>query len=64
MYFNINENYGDMVTFETLNDMEEAIVECGYELPIDGLREGIDYEEISQPMSVENMSRDTLLQKI
>lgn len=42
---NINENYGDPVTFGSVAELEQAIKDCGYELPEDGLQEGRDYEE-------------------
>jgi len=44
MYRNINENYGDQISFNNLDEMAAAIEACGYELPEDGLREGRDYE--------------------
>lgn len=46
MYRNINENFGDPIEFETLAEMAQAIRDCGYELPEDGLQEGRDYEII------------------
>lgn len=41
---NINENFGDPIVFDTIEEMGEAIRACGYELPEDGLREGRDFE--------------------
>ena len=38
-----NEIWGIEVPFESKEEMEEAIKECGYDLPIDGLVEGVDY---------------------
>jgi len=40
---NINENYGDPITFETVSEMALAIKASGYELPADGLVQGRDY---------------------
>ena len=46
MIRNINDRYGDPVTFASVEEMAAAIRECGYEIPEDGLREGRDYEEV------------------
>ena len=44
---NINSAFGDSVSFDSLREMEQAIENCGYSLPGDGLREGRDYEVIN-----------------
>ena len=46
MIRNINDSYGDPITFASVEEMADAIRECGYEIPEDGLREGRDYEEV------------------
>ena len=47
---NINSQWGDPVEFETVEEMVEAIRECGFEgcddLKPDDLEEGVDYEII------------------
>ena len=43
---NINSAFGDAVCFDNVDEMAEAIKECGYELPADGLVEGRDYKEV------------------
>ena len=43
---NINSAFGDAVYFGSVEEMAEAIQECGYELPADGLVEGRDYREV------------------
>ena len=48
MYKNINKNFGDPVTFDSLEEMADAIKKCGYELPADGLVEGRDYEIVTE----------------
>ncbi|MFA4974621.1 MAG: hypothetical protein WC683_18605 [bacterium] len=45
MIQNINASYGDAISFETVDEMAEAIRACGYVLPVDGLKEGRDYAE-------------------
>ena len=40
---NINENFGDPVEFNNVEEMETAIKGCGYSIPDDGLIEGRDY---------------------
>jgi hypothetical protein len=45
---NINEKFGDPVEFESVEEMAQAIRDCGYDLPADGLVEGRDYEVISE----------------
>ena len=51
MYRNINSRYGDPISFSTLAQLENAIRECGYELPEDGLQEGRDYEIVTYLMN-------------
>ncbi len=51
MFRNINEAYGDPTLFNSIREMEQAIRDCGYDLPEDGLREGRDYEMV---VSIEN----------
>ena len=46
MIRNINDAYGDPITFGTLAEMEQAIRDSGYEIPSDGLEEGRDYEVV------------------
>ena len=41
---NINNNYGDCVEFDSVEEMEHAISYSGYTIPEDGLKEGVDYE--------------------
>lgn len=48
---NANPSYGDTVEFETPDEMAKAIIDCGYELPEDGPKEGRDYDVISQYLS-------------
>lgn len=43
LYTNINDSFGDPISFHSLHDMGQAIQECGYNLPSDGLQEGRDY---------------------
>ena len=40
---NINECWGDPVSFDSVEEMAAAITNCGMELPEDGLVEGRDY---------------------
>lgn len=49
LYVNINENYGDQIEFDSLEDMKEGIQECGYDIPSDGLQEGRDYKLTYDP---------------
>ena len=46
MIRNINDEFGDPVEFESVEEMEQAIQEMGYTIPEDGLKEGRDYEII------------------
>jgi hypothetical protein len=46
MIKNINEFYGDSVSFENVEEMASCIRDCGYDLPEDGLKEGRDYEVV------------------
>lgn len=46
MIRNINSAFGDSVEFLSVDEMEQAILNCGYNIPEDGLREGRDYEEV------------------
>lgn len=43
LYVNDNENYGDNIEFESLEEFREAIDELGYEEPDGGLQQGRDY---------------------
>lgn len=45
---NINDSWGEPCTFDSTEEMEAAILECGpdFRLPEDGLREGRDYDEV------------------
>ena len=43
---NINPQFGESIAFETVEKMAEAIRDCGYSLPNDGLLEGRDYETL------------------
>lgn len=43
---NINEKFGDPLTFLSVGEMAAAIRKCGYKIPADGLVEGRDYEVI------------------
>lgn len=43
MIININPHFGDSITFEDETEMEQAIMECGYSVPDDGLVEGRDF---------------------
>lgn len=47
MIRNINEQFGDPVDFENVEEMEQAILACGYELPEDGLQEDRDFIDLS-----------------
>jgi len=43
---NINENFGDSIEFDSVEEMEATVEACGYELPADGLLEGRDFENV------------------
>ncbi len=45
---NINDAWGEASEFQTVADMEQAILACGgdFRLPADGLVEGRDYEVV------------------
>lgn len=43
-YTNITTHFGDNVTFNSLEEMEQAIRNSGYKIPDGGLVEGRDYE--------------------
>ena len=45
MIKNINENFGDPVLFDTVEEMAAELEKLGY-MPDDGLVEGRDYEVI------------------
>lgn len=45
---NINDNFGDAIEFASIDEMEQAINDCGYEIPVDGLKENRDYEIIEE----------------
>ncbi|MBR5705771.1 MAG: hypothetical protein IKX21_07375 [Deltaproteobacteria bacterium] len=45
MIRNINENFGDPVLFDTIEEMAAELEKLGY-LPEDGLVEGRDYEVV------------------
>jgi len=47
MVKNINENLGDPVVFDTVEDMAAELENLGY-LPDDGLIEGRDYEVVEE----------------
>lgn len=47
MIRNVNEMFGDSVEFDSVDEMAEAIVACGYDLPADGLEEGRDFEVVA-----------------
>lgn len=47
MIRNINENFGDPVEFETVEEMAAELEKLGY-MPEDGLVEGRDYEIIEE----------------
>lgn len=44
MIKNINESFGDSVTFNSPEEMENAIKKSGYTIPEDGLKKGRDYD--------------------
>lgn len=44
MIRNISEKWGDAISFDTVEDMETTIEACGYDVPDEGLQQGIDYE--------------------
>lgn len=44
---NINDSFGEPIEFNSIEEMEQAILASGYELPQDGLREDRDYEIIT-----------------
>jgi hypothetical protein len=46
MIVNVNENFGDAVEFNSVKEMEQAIIACGYKIPEDGLKEGSDYQDV------------------
>ena len=46
MIVNINEFFGDSAQFSNAAEMAQCILDCGYDLPEDGLKEGRDYEVI------------------
>ncbi len=43
MIQNINDVWGDPVEFDSVAEMEKAILSCHFELPEGGLKEGRDY---------------------
>jgi hypothetical protein len=45
---NINEKFGDQIEFDSVDEMGNAIKQCGYSLPEDGLKEGRDFEVVSE----------------
>ena len=47
---NINERYGDAITFDSIDEFRKSIRNCGYNVPDDGLVEGRDYEVIHSPI--------------
>jgi len=49
MIKNINDEYGMPEIFESVEEMAQAISECMFDLPADGLKEGRDYEVVNQP---------------
>lgn len=44
MIRNINDEFGDPTTYDTVDEFAQAILDCEFELPEDGLKEGRDYE--------------------
>ena len=46
MLRNINENFGMGIEFESVAEMHDTIMACGYVIPEDGLIEGRDYEVV------------------
>ena len=44
MIRNINDCFGDRVEFDDIREFADCILLSGYELPEEGLKEGIDYE--------------------
>lgn len=44
---NINSKWGDEVIFDSVEEMENDIIDCGYGLPDGGLIEGKDYEFVN-----------------
>jgi len=43
---NINSEFGMSIEFDSVEEMAEAIIDSGLDLPTDGLQEGRDYEVI------------------
>jgi len=41
---NINSEFGMSIEFDSVEEMAEAIIDSGLNLPTDGLQEGRDYE--------------------
>jgi len=39
----VNLEWGDSMCFDSVEDMAQAIIACGYEIPEGGLVEGVDY---------------------
>ena len=50
MIKNINENFGDPILFDTVEEMVAELEKLGY-MPEDGLVEGRDYETVEEQES-------------
>lgn len=50
---NINSDFGDTVTFSSVEEMAAAVISRGYELPDDGLVEGRDYSYLADEVVLE-----------
>lgn len=48
MIVNTNPRWGWPVTFETVEEMAQAIIDSGLEIPEEGLKENIDYQELNE----------------
>jgi hypothetical protein len=60
MIKNINDRWGDPITFAKAEDMGRAIEACGYQIPDGGLVEGSDYEVIE----LEDLTAEDLRQRV
>lgn len=52
---NINAAFGDLIEFDSVTDMADAIRACGYQVPDDGLKEGRDYENIMSAADIKSI---------
>lgn len=57
MIRNISDNFGDAIDFQTVREMENAIISCGYEIPDGGLIDGVHYEVVRQPVKKSQIAR-------